>query len=466
MMNSWLFRFAGGCRQKGWSGRPGQPFNLPRWFAVVGLLSVATISLTAGALLSRYVSNALIQQDAVLSMEFVQSVLLAERSETLFEAPLDAHRAEVESMFNHVASMPYVLRANIYASDGSILWSSDPSLIGRRFEINPDLDEAMRGEVVAESGVAHREEHAKPERATMERGTTYFVESYLPVRSSRSGKVVGVVEIYKTPQRLFETIGVMQRWIWIGSLAAGLFLFTALFSMVRRADNVIRQQQEQRVQSETLAAMGEMGTAVAHGIRNPLAAIRSSAELALESDPPAAREAAEDIIAEADRLELWVSSLLSYARPTDGSIRETDLMAVVDSCANGFARDCERRNITLRHPQHGPPVSISADPQLMAQVINSLISNALEAVPPPSQIDLDVAASPRVVRLTVHDDGPGMDEQQLARAFKPFFTTKPKGLGIGLPLAKRIVERFGGRIAIESRPGTGTTVLIEFPRQE
>lgn len=459
-MPGWLNRLAGTYQNR------GKPFNLPRWFAVVGLLSITAISVAAGALLSRYVSNALIEQDAVLSMEFVQSVLLAEGSETLFEPPYAVHRAELESMFNHVANMPHVLRANIYAADRGILWSSDPSLIGRRFDRNPDLDRALNGEVVAESGVAHLEDNVKPERATMQHGTTYFVESYLPVRNSMTGAIVGVVEIYKTPQRLFETIGDMQRWIWLGSMAAGLFLYAALFSMVRRADNVIRQQQEQLVQSETLAAMGEMGTAVAHGIRNPLASMRSSAELALDSDPATAREAAEDIIAEADRLELWVSSLLNYARPADGSIRETDLYALVDSCAHGFIRECERRNIVLRHTQGQTPASISADPQLMAQVINSLISNALEATPPPLHIDLDVVESPRAVSLTVRDDGPGMDDRQISRAFRPFFTTKPKGLGIGLPLAKRIVERFGGRITIDSRTGAGTAVCIAFPRQE
>lgn len=459
-MPAWLMRFTRSARHD------GKPFNLPRWFAVVGLLSVSTISVTAGALLSRYVSNALIEQDAVLSMEFVQSVLLAEGSETLFEPPYEAHRTELESMFNHVANMPYVLRANIYSADRSILWSSDHTLIGRRFDRNPDLDEALGGHIVAESGVAHVDANPKPERATMEQGTTYFVESYLPVRNSRTGAIVGVVEIYKTPQRLFDTIGDMQRGIWIGSLAAGLFLYAALFSMVRRADDVIRQQQEQLVQSETLAAMGEMGTAVAHGIRNPLASMRSSAELALESDPAVAREAAEDIIAEADRLELWVSSLLSYARPADGSIRETDLAAVAEGCAAGYVRECERRNIVIRHGHSGGSASISADPQLIAQVINSLISNALEATPPPQHIDLDVTVSPRAVVLNVRDDGPGMDERQIGRAFKPFFTTKPKGLGIGLPLAKRIVERFGGRIGIDSRLGAGTTVTIEFPRQE
>lgn len=448
------------------AGRADRPFHLSRWFAVVALLSVASLTIASATLLSRFVSNALIQQDAVLSMEFVQSVVLAERSEQLFEPPYDAHRAELESMFNHVANMPDVLRANIYAADRTILWSSNPTLIGKTYEHNPDLDQALTGEVTAESGIASTEDHAKPERATMEEGTTYFVESYLPMRFTRSGRVAGVVEIYKTPRRLFATIHLMQMWIWIGAILSGIFLYAALFWMVRRADNLIRRQQEQLVQSETLAAMGEMGTAVAHGIRNPLAAMRSSAELALESDPQTMREAAQDIIDEADRLETWVSSLLSYARPADGSVRETDLAALAQNCVAGFAREGERRGIAIEADTPACLPVLAADPQLLAQVINSLICNALETSPPPTAIRTTVRHEPRRLRLRVDDDGPGMTARQLASAFKPFFTTKPKGLGIGLPLAKRIVERFGGTIAIDSNEGRGTTVTLDFPVAE
>jgi signal transduction histidine kinase len=369
-------------------------------------------------------------------------------------------------MFNHVASMPDVLRANIYAADRTILWSSNPGLIGKTYGSNPDLDEALEGIVTAESGVVTADGHDKPERATMEQGTTYFVESYLPIRIRDGSRVAGVVEIYKTPRRLFATIRTMQTWLWIGAGLSGLFLYVALFWMVRRADNVIRRQQEQLVQSETLAAMGEMGTAVAHGIRNPLAAIRSSAELALDSDPQTVREAAQDIIDEADRLETWVSSLLSYARPTDGSVRETDLGLLAQACAAGFARDAERRGIAVDAEIAGQLRPLAADPQLLGQVINSLISNALETAPPPTRVRVVVQDSDGRVRLQVVDDGSGMTPRQLAGAFRPFFTTKPKGLGIGLPLAKRIVERFGGTIAIDSTEGQGTTVTLDFPVRE
>lgn len=448
------------------AGRSETPFKLSRWFGLVALLSVASLTIVSATLLSRFVSSALIQQDAVLSMEFVQSVVLAERSEQLFERPYDAHRAELESMFNHVASMPDVLRANIYAADRTILWSSTPSLIGKTYGSNPDLDEALEGEVTAESGVIGADSNDKPERATMAEGTFYFVESYLPMRIHDGKRVAGVVEIYKTPRRLFATIHAMQRWIWIGAALSGLFLYIALFWMVRRADNLIRHQQEQLVQNETLAAMGEMGTAVAHGIRNPLAAMRSSAELALESDPQSMREAAKDIIDEADRLETWVSSLLSYARPADGSVRETDLATLAQACVAGFVREGERRGIAIRSGISGRVPALSADPQLLGQVLNSLISNALEATPPPTRIDLLVKGESRLVRIQVVDDGSGMTPRQLAGAFRPFFTTKPKGLGIGLPLAKRIVERFGGRIAIDSAEGRGTTVTLEFAVRE
>ena len=98
---------------------------------------------------------------------------------------------------------------------------------------------------------------------------------------------------------------------------------------------------------------------------------------------------------------------------------------------------------------------------LLGQVINSLIANALEAMPQGGRLTLDgMRGAAGIVVMHVRDTGIGMSEEQLDRAFKPFHTTKSQGLCVGLPLAKRIVERMGGGIAISSKPGVGTTVEL------
>lgn len=442
-------------------------FNLRRWFAIVGSIAIAAISLVAATLGSRAMSERLIRQDAELALEFVQSAIPAGTPGAAFEAGGDSRRA-LESMLSHVANMTDVLRANIYARDGTILWSSNRELIGRRFEVNPELDAAWGGSLVAESGTIDAGKAAKPERATLDEGARYFVESYLPVRLGRDGPVAAVVEIYKTPRRLFEVIHGLQRAIWVGALAAGLFLYATLFWMIRRADNLIRAQQDRLVQAETLAVMGEMGTAVAHGIRNPLASIRSSAELALDGALDEARASARDIITEVDRLDQWVHALVNYSRPVSGSLRRIDPGVVVRDCLTVFERDARQLAIDYRGDISGTLPPVVADPVLLTQVLCSLVSNAFEAQPAPSVVSVRAAREPdgKTVRIAVRDDGPGMSAKDRERAFKPFYTTKTKGLGIGLPLARRVIERFGGRLELESVPGRGTEARVYLPAAE
>jgi signal transduction histidine kinase len=105
------------------------------------------------------------------------------------------------------------------------------------------------------------------------------------------------------------------------------------------------------------------------------------------------------------------------------------------------------------------------DPLLLGQVLHSLVANAVEAIQEGGTIEIAGKTVPaqRRVELTIRDSGPGMTAAQLKRVFTPFYTTKAKGLGVGLALAKRIVERFDGRIAIDSAPGRGTAVCLSMP---
>jgi signal transduction histidine kinase len=274
-----------------------------------------------------------------------------------------------------------------------------------------------------------------------------------------------VIELYKSPKELAEALRTGRLYIFLGAAAAGLFLYLALFGLSRRADAVIRTQRERLVEAEILAAVGEMSSAVAHGIRNPLAAIRSSAELALDGAPEHARETAQDIIDEADRLEAWIRNLLSYSRPLAGAHEAVALTALVDSNMDHFAREMEKREIS-GHSALAPDLPpAKGDAFLLGQVLHTLIANAVEAIEHGGTIEIAGKKVPgqQRVELTVHDSGPGMTPEQLERAFTPFYTTKPKGLGVGLSLAKRIVERFGGRITIDSAPGRGTAVCLSMP---
>ena len=436
-----------------------RPFNLSRWFAAVGLLSIAALSLASGVLLTRFLTERMLRQEGVLTMEFIHSVVLVENAVTYFRDPR-AGGPDLESTFAHVASMPDVLRASAHNTERRVIWSNDRAIVGRQFLDNPELEQALSGRLVVHGDRLHHEGE-KAEHATLDQGVGYFVEIYFPVRDA-AGEVVGAVELYKTPRALFAAIQTAERAVWLGAVAGGLFLYLTLFWLVRRADLLIHAQQERLVESETLAAVGEVGSAVAHGIRNPLAAIRSSAELAQETEDPTGREAARDIIAEVDRMESWVRDLLTYSRPVAGMVAKVDLSAIVRTSLGNFDREAARGVTTVAELQPGLP-AVRADPLLLSQVLGSLLANAYEAVGEGGRVSVRTRLASTNVLVQVSDDGPGMSERQLARIFRPFYTTKPKGLGAGLPLARRIIERFGGAISVSSAPGRGTTVEVRLP---
>jgi two-component system, NtrC family, sensor histidine kinase HydH len=443
------------------------PFNLSRWFAIVGLVSIAVVGAASALLLSHFLTDSMLLQEGSMTMQFVQSLVSTEKSLPEFLTGAQTRNAaELEAALRHIRAVPDTLRANLYNRDHQLIWSTDPKLIGRKFGANEELEEALAGQLVVHGDAEDDEETPhKEEHVDLKEHGDFFVEVYVPVRDAPRGKVIGVVELYKSPQALGEALHSGRLYIFIGAAAASLFLYLALFGLSRRADAVIRAQQERLVESEILATVGEMGSAVAHGIRNPLAAIRSSAELALDGPPELARETAQDIIDEADRLEVWVRNLLSYARPLAGAHEAVALPALVDSNMDHFAREMEKRDISGRSTLAPDLPPAKGDAFLLGQVVHSLLANAVEAIEQGGTIEVagkNVPAQQRV-ELTIRDSGPGMTAEQLERAFTPFYTTKPKGLGVGLALAKRIVERFGGRITIDSAPGRGTAVCLSMP---
>jgi two-component system, NtrC family, sensor histidine kinase HydH len=441
-------------------------FNLPRWFAAAALATIAAISTIAALSLSWFITDRMILQEARLTGEYIKSLVAVEKSlQAFFADPSRGIDAEVEESFRHVAALPNVLRTNVFGWQGKIIWSSDRPMIGRDFGRNPELDRSLAGEVVAKKVKADHEHEggSKAEHQELKHPGSMFVEIYVPVRDQRDDKVLAVMELYKNPTELASALTTMRWSIAAGSALSGALLFLALFGLVRRADQTIRAQQRRLVQGETLAAIGEMSSAVAHGLRNPLASIRSSAEL-LREDPSLAREAAGDIVDQSDRLEAWINQLLSYSRPLDAPIAPVPLQPLVAQCLDDFGREMRRRRIDGRIELSSDLPAVHGDALLLGQVLRSVLANAIEALGEDGRIVIRGrrdGTGPDVT-LSIEDTGPGMTEAQLARVGKPFFTTKSRGLGIGLALARRVMERFGGRIDIDSRAGAGTVVHLHL----
>ncbi|MFB8828612.1 sensor histidine kinase [Azotobacter sp. CWF10] len=357
---------------------------------------------------------------------------------------------------DHVVNLPEVQRVNLHGPDRTILWSTDPQLVGTRVA-NPGLEEAFNcGETITTSHF----------RAS---GTNFLnppgslqVEHYIPLRDE-AGRVGSLLEIHKQPLDLLAQLQHSYLVFWLAAMLGGLLICLGLFWMIWRLSGLLATQQKQLVANETVVALGEMSSAVAHSLRNPLAAIRSSAELVLDAEDAPVRKNLEDIIGQVDRLSKCVSELLIASRPLCGECEAVDPVALVDDVLHAFAHQLRAADIRVDWPAPPAPPVLSHR-VLFAQVLNSVIANAIEAMPRGGslRIRLAVDALERRLRLSIGDSGNGMTKEQMAMAFKAFYTTKRGGLGVGLVLVRRIMERFGGAVRLESREREGTEVCLVF----
>lgn len=409
--------------------------------------------------LSRFLTEYMLQRDAEVSAEFVQSIVRAERTSTYFADPgMAISRGLLESFFNHVAQLPGVVRANVFSADGTVIWSSDAEMLGRRFADNKDLQAALRGHVTVETGTDAKEEHL----ALDPRGQR-FVESYLPVRDEAGRRIVGVVEIYRHPEALFRAIDEGVRLIWIAAaLGAGL-LYVALFSIAARAQRILARQQRLLVEAEAFAAIGAVASAVAHGIRNPLASIRSSAELGLVEDAEGRRGCLVDIQREADRMDRWVRDLLLQLRGEAVLPGAVDVNQILAECARGFAMAAARQGIAMRIEPAAVP-AVRAEASALGHAVDNLLANAIEAMPEGGSLRLATAlvSQGREVEIVIADTGGGLPNAPPARGAL-FHSTKPRGTGLGLLLTSRILQRYAGTLSLRSSPGHGTTAVIRLP---
>lgn len=214
-----------------------------------------------------------------------------------------------------------------------------------------------------------------------------------------------------------------------------------------------------------LAVVGALTSSVAHNIRNPLSSIRACAELTLESPGEDCSEEARDIIAQVDRISGCITELLTYAGTGSGVGGKVDLASLLDECVGQLEATFVRRRQRIALDCGAGLFPVRGDTSLYRQVILSLIANASEAMGEGGNCVLRLSVPDgRHLRVDIVDSGPGIAPDILGQVFRPFFTTKPKGLGLGLPLARRIVERFGGSIRLDSRPEGGTTVSLLFSR--
>lgn len=240
-------------------------------------------------------------------------------------------------------------------------------------------------------------------------------------------------------------------------------------AFVTMAERLQRAQQE-IVQAEKLASIGQMSAAVAHGLRNPLASIRAATQLTRHQLPAGSpqREHLTAVIDEVDRLEKRISHLLDFTRPMTFAPASEGVRDLVDRTLAVFTERARKLGVELRTPTADRLPALWVDAEQIEQALLEVVSNALEAMPKggtltvSAELARDEAADP-MVTITIADTGEGIPVSALAHVAEPFFTTKADGTGLGLAIATRFVQQNHGTLKIQSHESSGTVVAITLP---
>ncbi|RPJ56333.1 MAG: HAMP domain-containing protein [Acidobacteria bacterium] len=229
----------------------------------------------------------------------------------------------------------------------------------------------------------------------------------------------------------------------------------------------LKEMQENLIQTEKLAALGKLAAGVAHEINNPLTGILTNSSLMLEDcteDDPL-RPDLQVIVDETLRCRKIVKGLLDFARQTPPRKQLITVNQVVDDILSLLRNQVGFREINVETRFDPTPCSVMADQDQIRQVILNIVLNAAEAMAGEGEMTISssIEQQNRVIRIAIHDNGPGIPDEVKSRIFEPFFTTKSNGTGLGLSIAYGIVERHGGAISIASTKGQGTTVSVDLP---
>ena len=464
--------------------------SLLRTFALLSFLLVALITIAQIGVQWRLLREDLLAWERTSTAEAIRvQVASVLDPDDFVHRDTPAARGRFSEFLRLALSNPEILRIKLYDPEMRVVWSDEPRLLGETFPGNRHLAQALRGETVAVLEEMGKAEHE------YERDFVSVVELYIPIvlhrgRTPGTAAVDGVVEIYKDPSRRFANFTRDRIVIMTVSLLGALALYTGLFWIVRRAARRMEAQQldlarqadtlratseelaaaqKQLRVSERLAAVGEVSAALAHGIRNPLASIRASAQVAADAleDRSRVETYLRAITDEVDRLGRWLTSLLDSVRPFQLDLGPVDLNGVLRDLLGVLQRRLTVARVTVDARLAPDLPKLHADEVQLQQAFLGVLENAIEALPKGGTIHLTtepaVGTEPAAARVTVRDTGEGIPHERLPHVFEVLYTTKSRGTGLGLAITRKVVERHGGRVEIDSAPGEGTTVTIRLP---
>jgi len=237
----------------------------------------------------------------------------------------------------------------------------------------------------------------------------------------------------------------------------------------KKAEEDKQRLQEQLAQAEKLSALGRIAANVADEIRNPLTSIGGFARrLHKIADSEREKEYTAYVISEVSRLESLLRGILAFSRSRSPLLEEHSIQGILDEALESWGERCRQQSISV-YKEYREDAIVRVDREQVREAVECLIANAVDAMPGGGTLsvvtDREIVNRLPGVRVRIQDTGEGIAAVKLGKVFEPFFTTKvsPRGAGLGLSIAKKIIEEEGGTINIDSIKGAGTTVTLLFP---
>jgi two-component system sensor histidine kinase HydH len=364
--------------------------------------------------------------------------------------------AGVERQIEELGRQAGVVSVALLDPDLTVLVHSDPALVGQR-RPDPAFAAALAD--------------GRSVRRVLD-GTTGMPPVFEVVRPlTLDGSRLGLLTIGFSTERMERAwqqdvrSGIVLA---VTVLVAGALGMALIFYMQQRHLGEVRAVEMEMARRERLAALGDVAAAFAHEVRNPLNAVSMGLQrLRDEFTPEPAADYARfvDVMqGEVQRLNAIVEQFIALARPlplAPAPMALDDVLRELAALVEGQAR-MAGMTVRLALPPTMPP--IVADRDRLKQVLLNLVVNALQAMSTGGTLTLGAEVGRDHVAVAVTDSGPGIPPETLSRIFDPYFTTKTGGLGLGLTIARRIVEAHRGSLEAESQPGRGTTFRVRLPR--
>ena len=418
--------------------------SLTTRFAIHSLICVGIMTIALWFIVSNYLINKILDREWRTTAQIVRADVRKFLVEYDFKAQdRKSVGPKFAALLDHMRLAPEIIRFRVYNPKAIVIWSDNKQLVGKYFGDNPQLQKALRGNVIADMGARQQSDNAMDGKAT-----SPVVEVYVPIYGENGKELLGVFETYRRPDAIFRAVHEARLVVLLGAVGGGLLLYVSLFAIMHRA---ARKIAESSIRAAAQVALLDAEGADGSGQNSKM------------------RENLQSIMQQVDRVQKRMQGLLNFAKPLEPRPSRVEVNSVVREVMETMGARFSDAKVTLDLDLDAASPSVSSDVNQLEQALMVLITNALEATPKGGSVTIRTKSSDHngagaVVQLSIEDTGEGIPAENRERVFEPFFTTKPHGTGIGLSLAKKFVERNGGTITIANGVNTGTKVEVTLPR--